>query len=295
MPKRSFSTSFPTTLSLGMGAGGTLGGGTPYRGVRTKPKYRKAAPKVSKGVKAYVKRALRADEEIKVQLDPISANVVQYIEPFIGVLSGTTNVTALIPRLPQGVAQGERLGSEIRPRSLHVKGCINLSGKVAQCWNIRVRVMVVQDRSNLDQSQKAQFVNVMAGSLLMSASGGGGVVGYNGRASTHFLPINTDRYDVLHDTEFPMSLAAGTTSQQSPLVAGNMTSMSSNNSRVLDFKVRLPAKLKYDDGASGAYPTNAAPYLLVGWCNADEDQVYSSNGPVPLYYTFHSVLSYTDA
>lgn len=277
-----------------MGAGAGVGAGPAYRGARTRPKYRKAV-KVSKAVKTFVKRALRADEETKVALDGNAAKFCQYIEPFIGALSSVTNVVPLIPRLSQGTANGERLGSEVRPKLLHVKGCINLSGKVAQAWNIRVRMMVVQDRSNLDLNLASTAVNVMGGSLLMGSSGGGSIVGYTGKISTHFLPINTDRYDVLYDTEFPLSLAAGTTSQQSPLVAGTMTSMSSNNSRPIDIKVRLPAKLRYDDGASGAYPVNSAPYLIVGWSNADEDQVYSSNGPVPLYWTCHSVLSYSDA
>lgn len=277
-----------------MGAGAGVGAGPAYRGARTRPKYRKAV-KVSKAVKTFVKRALRADEEVKVALDGAAAQFCQYVEPFIGVLSSVTNVVPLIPRLPQGTANGERLGSVIRPKLLHVKGCINLSGKTTQTWNIRVRMMVVQDRSNLDLSTKATAVNVMAGSLLMGSSGAGSLTGYTGRISTHFLPINTDRYDVLYDTEFPLSLGYGTTSQQSPLVAGTMVSMSSNNSRPIDIKVRLPATLKYDDGASGTLPTNSAPYLIVGWCNADEDQVYSSNGPVPLYWTCHSVLHYSDA
>lgn len=290
--KRRYSSAFPTSLTVGMGAAAPAA--RAYKGVRSKPKYRKAA-KVSKSVRAYVARALRADEEEKCQLDASAAQFTQYVEPFISTLSATTNVTPLIPRVPQGTSQGARIGSEIRPKLLHVKGCINLSGKVNQAWNIRVRMMVVQDKSNLDLSQKTQFVNVAAGSLLMSSSGGGAVVGYNGRSTTHFLPINTDRYDVLYDSEFPLSLPAGTTSQQSPLVAGTMASMPMNSARAIDIKVRLPAKLKYDDGASGAYPTNSAPYLLVGWCNPDEDQVYSSNGPVPLYYTFHSKLIYSDA
>ena len=298
MPKRSYSSAFPATLSIGMGAGAGAGAGSAraYKGVRSKPKYRKAVKgaKVSAGVKAYVKRALRADEEEKIQ--PGVGLVAQYVTPVIGPLSSPGNIIALIPKIATGVTQGERVGSEIRPKAFSVKGIVNLSGKVNQAWNLRVRMMIVQDKSNLDFSQQADFTNAVANSLLMDQGGAGATVGYTGSLVQHFLPINTDRYKVWYDTEFPLSSPVGQTSQQSPLIAGAMASMPPNSARSFDISVKLPTTLKYDDGAGATnWPLGSAPYLLIGWCNPDEPNVYSSNGPVPLYVTATSRLIYTDA
>jgi len=293
--KRTFSNAFPATLSIGAGAGGSVaGGGRPYRGVRSRPKYRKAA-KVSKSVKAYVKKAIQRDEEIKVQLDPKSCQINQYIQGPITSTTAVTNITPLIPQLFTGVTQGERLGSVVKPKSLEVRGAITMNGSAAQAWAVRVRMMIVTDRSNLDQGQAAQFANVVGSQLLYAQGGAGATVGYTGKVSTHWLPINTDRYQVHYDREFPLSMPTGTTSQFSPLVAGTMTSMPINFTQPFDIKVKLPATLKYDDAASGPWPTNAAPYLLVGFCMPDQDYVASSMGPPPVYYTFNSKLTYTDA
>lgn len=297
MPKRSYSASFPTSMSVGMGAGvGAGAGGSAYRGARSRPKYRKSAKaaKVSKSVKQYVQRALRADEEEKVQ--PGVGLTAQYVEPFIGPLSSPGNIIKLIPKINQGVTQGERVGSEIRPKAFNVKGVINLSGKVNQAWNIRVRMMIVQDKSNLDYTFSNDFVNAVSSSLLMDTVGSGFTAGYTGGLGSHFLPINTDRYKVWHDVEFPLSAPVGQTSQQSPLIAGAMASMPPNSSRAFDITVKLPATLKYDDGAAATgFPIMSAPYLLIGWVNPDEPAVYSSNGPVPLYVTAVSKLIYSDA
>lgn len=294
--KRRYSAAFPSSMSIGLGAGAGVGAGPTYRGARARPKYRKAAKaaKVSKSVKAYVQRAMRADEEEKIQ--PGVGLVAQYVSPDVSTLSSLGSVVPLIPALLQGVTQGERVGSEIRPKAFSVKGIVNLSGKVNQAWNVRVRIMVVQDKSNLDLSQQADFQNVVGSSLLMSSTGSGLTVGYNGSLANHFAPINTDRYKVWYDAEFPLSAPVGQTSQQSPLIAGAMASMSPNSSKAFDINVKLPATLKYDDGAgTSQFPVNSAPYMLIGWCNPDEAAIYSSNGPQPVYVTATSKLIYSDA
>lgn len=284
-------------MSIGMGAGAGAGaGGSAFRGARARPKYRKSvkAAKVSKSVKAYVRAALTRDEEEKIQ--PGVGLVAQYVSPDIGPLSSSGSIIPLISKMFQGVTQGERVGSEIRPKSFSVKGIINLSGKVNQAWNLRVRMMVVQDKSNLDLTQQADFTNAVSSALLMSTAGSGVTVGYDGSLVNHFLPINTDRYKVWYDAEFPLSSPVGQTSQQSPLIAGAMASMPPNSSKSFDINVKLPAVLKYDDGATATgYPLGSAPYLIVGWCNPDEPNVYSSNGPQPCYITAVSKMIYSDA
>lgn len=293
--KRRYSMAFPATMSIGMGAGAGAGAGSAraYKGVRSKPKYRKAA-KVSKSVRSYVKRALRADEELKVV--PGVGLVAQYVTPTIGIISSPGNAFGLLPKLLTGVTQGERIGNEVRPKAFNVKGVINLSGKVNQAWNVRVRVMIVEDRSILDASSSTAILAALDTQLLMDQGGAGATVGYTGSLAQHFLPINTDRYKVFYDAEFPLSAPVGQTSQQSPLIAGAMASMPPNSSRAFDITVKLPAKLRYDDGSGASgFPTNSAPLMLIGWCNPDEPNIYSSNGPVPLYVTATSKLIYSDA
>lgn len=297
MPKRSYSSAFPATLSLGgTVGGGTSGGGMAYRGVRSKPKYRKAA-KVSKSVKQYVKQAVMRDEEVKQALSNSAVIPFDYVSTMIGALSNTPNIFACIPRISAGVAQGERIGSEIRPKQLRIRGVVGLSGKVNQAWDIRLRVMVVQNRSILTQTNTVGFVSDVSTNLLMSTSGGGATVGYTGEIANHFLPINTDKYLVLHDQEFPLSAPAGTVSFQGPpLTAGTMASMPASAWKALDIKVKLPARLRYDDGnIPTALPTNSAPYLLMGWSNPSENAIFSSNGSQPVVCSYYSTLSYVDA
>lgn len=123
------------------------------RGGRRRNKGRRGArrgqsmPFVSQAVKAYVKRAVKIQSELK-HAQPISENN-RPIEPFGQLSNGPHQATTfplngIFANVFQGVDDGQRIGDKIRVKSLNIKGYVNLDSTKANVEAYKKNPMYVK-------------------------------------------------------------------------------------------------------------------------------------------------------
>lgn len=174
--------------------------------------------KVSKAVKKYVQNALKESPEHKVydtaQVNPAAGNVNYDVGSF-----------QVLTNMAQGTSQITRLGDQIRPVSLRVRGYA-IGANNATGVPTSIRVIVFQDT---DQDATSAVI--------------GDILDMNGVTSDFIAPYapqtKGERIKVLHDKIYDIPLAG--------YAAGSITGI-----KHFDFWVHgLPAKITYNGAAAG--------------------------------------------
>lgn len=226
----------------------------------------------------------RRDKETKYVSDSLKTNsgidlsLYQHIST--DITSSNTEFFVVIPPTVQGVDSFTRLANEISPSRCKVYLRLSLNQLIATSTtcavDITVHVFLLSSKSIKDYV----FITGMDARELLRV-GDGSNVAFDGTTYTAAYPVNTDAYTVHSHKTVRMiknfgqqgitevaTTAAGATTQP---ITVNPTYF-----RSLTFNVPLPKTLKYEDRTK-VYPTNAAPFLAIGWC-------YSGSGPptIPL-------------
>jgi len=176
----------------------------------------------------------------------------------------TGDCVTLIPAVPQGTADWQRLGDKIKPKYLRVdvECALNfdptnqtpaLGGGFAFSGNRYssplVARLLVFTQTDIKTATTGGAVDT--GSLLRGDNGNN--VGYTGINGDNIRPINTGKFRVLKDKKFELVPAPG------PIIVDGVYK---TNIR-FSFKLKCPT-FKYD-ATTGDVPINYCPFIAVGY------------------------------
>jgi hypothetical protein len=184
-----------------------------------------------------------------------------------GITSAAEFYSAM-PVVPIGTDRAARVGNEIEPVSLRVKGIINIDTLFANSRDITVHLFCLESKSirNFDQ-----VGDVDSNFLISSIDGGISNIQFDGSVSQSLNMVDTRGYKVHKHLKVRLGKGLGTTNPPSLATQGVVTPYKAHH--YFDFKIKVPKKLKYQ--GTYQYPDLFAPFLCMGWVYNDDAAVSS--------------------
>lgn len=254
------------------------------------PKNAKRSAAFHRKIKEIVRDEIVSESENKIGV--IGFNDTEVNTPSIpnGDVSASTNFVKLMPLISQGTGQyNQRVGNEIRLKSLEIKMLLNLAladltTTLTRNTAIGVRVMILRQKD--ENSQLGVIANFQGNKLLEQGnilSPGPG--SFTGDTWDLITKINREQFAVRYDKVFQLDAPHrfDNTGVQFPCKTKVM-------SHTLKFG-KKGLKLTFGDGTS-ENPTNFPYIMVIGYAS-------TATGAVPendlVRYSYTSNASYTDA
>lgn len=237
-----------------------------------------------------VRKIISKDTETKQAFHTTGPSLVFYNSG----IDSSGDMSQILPSISQGLEANNRIGEQIKAKSLNVKGYMKLNvndvADSTKLTNVIVRMMIVSLKVR-SCFPDAQGSTAQLQSLLRK---GGTTTGFSGVLSDIYAPINTDLWTVHHDKKFYLSQSFVNVTGASPPTTVLAQDIS-KTVKFFNFNVKCKNKvLKYDeDTGSDIYPTNFAPMLLLGYSYLDGSSADVLSTNVALSY--EAVLNYEDA
>lgn len=201
----------------------------------------------------------------------------------------------ILPYLSPSLYDNGRIGEQITAKSLSVKGYLRFDINDATTDSTKypsviARMMVVTMKT------RPCFYDATGSSATLASllKKGGTTVGFTGKLSDIYAPINRDVFTVHYDKRFYLNQSYLNATGPSP--PSTILSQDVKNSiKFFKFNVRCKNKiLKYDeDVGSDLLPSNFGPFLVLGYAYADGSSADVVSTPLGLQ--FDSTLTYYDA
>lgn len=223
---------------------------------KRKPKA-KAKPKVSTAVKTYVKTTLHKAAETK------QASTTLALTGFNSSI-GTSDFQKLLPIITQGTSQNSRIGSEIKPIKLVIRGYF-----VFNSYSYPNAIMLGARMFVFQQKQIRSYANPPTEINLLDLGGDG--TPYTGSALDYCTPHNNDAFYFYADKKKQVLKPYGYTDITGP--TNSMTDIEPSMFHAFTITIKpgtngFPTILKYDNSSgSNQYPTNFAPYWAFAYSN----------------------------
>jgi len=233
---------------------------------KSRPIRRKKVPKGSKTLvtKAQLYRAIRRNVETKM---------ASYLYGYTGFNSAITATTGdminFLPQIQEGTAQNQRIGHQIKPLKLVIRGFVNFFNPGAnniQASSIGARLFCYQDKAT------RSYTSSVFNSELLDIGGNG--QSFVGNTIDYVLPHNNDQFTFYLDKKMRMLKPFGLMNSGSAIItAGGTPDMISTGSGLFQpFTItltqkQLPSQLKYDPAESSIWPVNFAPRISLGYCD----------------------------
>lgn len=255
---------------------------------RSTTKRRVSKKKVSivpRSVKSYVKSVVHRMAETKM------ASVTMNLTGFNSSI-GTTDVTKILPIITQGTAQNNRIGSELKPLKLVIKGYfIYNTQSYLPAQLLGARMFIWQNKQ-----VRSYGTSLLTTNMNLLELGGDGFP-FTGYLLDYDSPQNRDEFYFYSDKKAKVMKPYGYTNSSTASTA--MTDV--NSSLYHSFSITLkpgspgfPTSLKYDNASgSNQYPTNFAPYFSIGYCNLVNNSIDVVD--TQIYASFVSTLYYEDS
>lgn len=294
----------------------------PPRRVRRalRPRRRPAAKKVaslSKPMRRAIKRVVRGEAETKhaafyetydpgTAVPPVVPNGLfsnrGYHSQNSIITSNISDIKQLIPYVPEGTDDWQRIGKRIRVQSLMLHGQVRVAlpvinppnPAVSALTNIQVVLYVLQHRS-LKSYDTLRALNDFTQLLEVDE---GKAVAFRGMVGDDKLPVQSDTYTLCHKKKINLKWAgyAPNSGDTAPV-----TTFSVANSHVwkADYSINLtksvPKVLAYPDANVGVAPTtynaptNSSLFMAIAFindaCPAQAEGTISATGLEQYYYT----------
>lgn len=265
---------------------------------KTKRAGRRYKKKVLRGNRRYRKTALV--RQIKQVVSSLTEDKQAYTTTGNSLLKFNSGIDAvgdlvqILPGIGQGTGESQRIGNQIRAKSLNLKGYVKLDiGDIADNTampNVVVRMMVVSMKTaGCFTDAQAQASKI--GTLLKK---GATTTAFSGNLQDIYAPINRDVFTVHHDKKYYLKQDFLNTIGAAPpstYVAQDI----SKTVKFFNLNVKCRGRvLKYDEDVGGdILPSNFAPFLLLGYSYLDGSAPDVLNTKVGL--CFDAVMNYEDA
>lgn len=239
----------------------------------------------TKAVRAIAKQVVHKESENKF----VSTSFNQL---FNSTIASASECYPLMPQIPEGTGDYQRVGDKVRGRGLYIKGFVQIGKDVAgNIYNIppsTLRCMILSQK-NIKVSSAVQTQADVA-HLLKDNYGTGTARDYAGGQLDNLAPINKDLFHVYMDKKIRFqwqNIQTGTGG------APTVEWQSGNNiTRYFSCKIKVPATLTFDDG-NGDYVNNFAPFFCMGSVCDDGDTPFTLTTPWKV--VVQSVLYYEDS
>lgn len=184
------------------------------------------------------------------------------------ISSSSTEFFVVVPPTVQGDDNFTRIGNQLSPTRCSVKLRLSLNQLLATLTtvsvDITVHIFLLTNKSVKDYI----LINAMDPSELLRIGDGTNST-FDGSSYVSAYPVNTDAYTVLTHKVIRMRKnfgQQGITDSTATTATGTVQPLCMDPSmyRTLSFNVPLPKVLKYEDSTK-IYPSNAAPFLAIGW------------------------------
>lgn len=252
-------------------------------------KYTKTA-KLAPSTKKAINKLINQSIETK-QAFTTSGNSLIYYNSGI---NANGDITPILPAIAGGSGDATRNGSQVMAKSLNVKGYLKLvlndTVDNTAYPQVIVRMMVV----SLKTHQNYTNVSTQGTSLGALLRKGATVGAFSGNLSDIYAPINNELFTVHYDKKFYLNqtfLNAIGASQPSQTIPQDLK----NTVKFFNLNVKCKNKvLKYDPTyTDSVYPTNWAPFLVLGYAHLDGSSPDTVTTKIGLQYD--AVLNYKDA
>ena len=205
-----------------------------------------------------------------------------------GDVSSSSNFIKIMPDITQGTRQyNNRVGNEIRLKSLDIKILMNLSATNASVTNatdsaLGIRVMILRQK---DQNSQGVIFDFQGNKLLENGViGTPGPAPFNGETFNLCQKVNREQFSVRYDKVFYLD---------SPLRLSNSTALPPKT-KVMQHTLRFGKqglKLTFGDAAS-SIATNFPYIMVVGYASTVSALTPSSD---LVRYSYTANANYTDA
>jgi len=209
-----------------------------------------------------------------------------------------SDIISLLPRLVQQQPGSagciyEREGSKISPKKLNIKCMVNLTEGLSRSTNIVVCYYVLTHKSFKHFPDLATQQNIAT--ALFKTGDSNETFGFDGQYLNSTFPINDAEYVVLKQGKF--LLGKNTGAIQDSTTAGNQPVYGNHTCKLLNFDVKCPSKLVYDQDSNSPrlvyYPNNFAPFMVMGYYHQDQSATDEVNTDITV--TLRHSLFYDDA
>jgi len=239
---------------------------------------RVGARKVSKGVRTYVKRAIKATAETKSFID-YGAN-----QSIAGASASTAPTTRnLVPQITQGVGKSQRIGNSVSVSSAMIKGRVNILpyNSITNPAPAPVLIKMWLLSSIVTNAPNVGTVGAWSSFFDINNSS----IGFQTTPIDLLFPVNKDLWRV-HSTK---QIKIGATAASNAIPSPNSFYDNSPMSVPFQFNFGKHIKiLKYDDTTAPA--TNKNLYVLFQVVNADG----SSTALTSAEYHYVTTINYKD-
>jgi len=239
-----------------------------------KSNYRKKAPvrraRVSTGLKSYVKRVISRTEEVKTQ--SFTANLVA-LAPYAAGTLLTLDFNSVMGLVTQGTGEGQRIGNKIRPKSVTIKGFLNIDPFGAAIQPVMIKMFI---------GKLKQTTLTTQGSYAALYQNGNGQLPPQNNLFDCMRKINTDIFTIYHTRNFKIGQAGAAGQTNNDFSLSKMFSV--NVTKHLN-------SLIYNDATVN--PTNKGLYVWFVCVAADGSTSITCQASLDLSYDME--LQYTDA
>lgn len=250
-----------------------------------KKRVNKIVRRPKKALAKMVKQIVLKNQETKMASDQFT------ITGFNSSITAQSDCIKVLPTVAQGQGQNSRIGTEIKPLKLVIRGYVVYNADaLAGARMLGARLFCYSDRSVSNYQ-----VATNSGNSLQLLEVGGVPVQYTGTPMNWCTPTNKSLFKFYADKRMKILKPYGLTNTLSPTNTNEITGM--DNSLFHPFTITIPASkmpsvLRYDETLSGN-PTNFAPYISIGYSDLlgfTPDTVLTQ-----LEMTFCATLYYKDS
>lgn len=237
--------------------------------------------RIAKVVKAYVKRAVRSTAELKHAAPLVRDNMA--IRAY-GLSGGPSQLTCeditTVFTIPQGTADGMRIGDKIRVKSLNIKGFINLDSSMADNATFKKNPMYVK----MFVGRRVDTIsnpNTITGGFSKFLAAGPVSTPPTNLPPDMYRYVNKELYRVYATRMFKIGSSAPSNVPNDSAQWNNDFKFSKHFSISLNKHVET---VKYSD--AGTSPTNVGFYVwfLVCFANGSSIDPLTNNTPLEWHY-----------
>lgn len=213
---------------------------------------------VPRSIASLVSKAINRNLETKM------VSTTYNFTGFNSAINAIGDYVGILPPVLAGTGQNARIGSEIKPIKLVLRGYIAYRADTYS----NARMLGTRLFCFSDKSVNSYTVSTSAGQNYRLIDQGGTSSTFDGTALSYMQPHNTDAFKWYADKKHTILKPTGLTNT----LTGTSEITSMHTSMYKPFTIvisgsKLPASLKYDDSLSTNQPVNFAPYLAFGYCD----------------------------
>lgn len=198
---------------------------------------------------AAVKQIVKRELDRRIEDKFVGGIVENNVSHNASITAG--DIYPVLPPLGPGTAYNQRTGDKVRPKSLYVDAAISFNdygqGYVSEPLTVKVWIL---------QHKGTRTYPLGTVPILNVLDAGAGSTTWDGSTMNSLFPINKDEFQILGQRTFT--------------ICDHTAEEGVNEFKRIQIKVRgVPKTLHYDSVAAPNYPSNFAPFMVVGWCRND--------------------------